>query len=332
MEKEGYFLYEAGNLVGNDQGDLKLVLNLLFFFSYLFSHDIICYIEWSGMMKLLVEYSSKEHINYDTDGIILALEDYSVESIISFSLKEISDIRKKFYGEIFVKINKNLMNDDIEPISEILKKLDSIGITGIFFYDLAILQLKKELNLSIDLVWNQTHMVHNYRTCDYYYEHGVKYALLGKEITLDEIIEIIDKSKITSMVEVISKPSVGFSKRRLLTNYYHAIDEEYQDKLTVSEKVTDSKYTFLEDNNGTSIFLDTITNGTGIIHDLYQNGCSYIIFREYGIDSFLELVSDTRKYILDGCCDDNYIEKYKKLGNSTNFFFKKTIYKVKKNG
>ena len=37
-------------------------------------------------MKLLVEYSSKEHINYDTDGIILALEDYSVESIISFSL------------------------------------------------------------------------------------------------------------------------------------------------------------------------------------------------------------------------------------------------------
>ena len=53
---------------------------------------------------------------------------------------------------------------------------------------------------------------------------------------------------------------------------------------------------------------------------------------EYGIDSFLELVSDTKKYILDGCCDDNYIEKYKKLGNSTNFFFKKTIYKVKKNG
>ena len=86
------------------------------------------------MMKLLVEYSSKSHINYDVDGIILPLDNYSVESITSFSLKEISDIRKKFDGEIFVKINKNLMNDDIEPISKILKKLDSIGITGIFFY------------------------------------------------------------------------------------------------------------------------------------------------------------------------------------------------------
>ena len=57
------------------------------------------------MMKLLVEYSSKSHINYDVDGIILALEDYSVESITSFSLKEICDIRKRFNGEIFVKIN-----------------------------------------------------------------------------------------------------------------------------------------------------------------------------------------------------------------------------------
>ena len=27
-----------------------------------------------------------------------------------------------------------------------------------------------------------------------------------------------------------------------------------------------------------------------------------------------------------------YVEKYKKLGDSTGFFFKKTIYKVKKNG
>ena len=28
--------------------------------------------------------------------------------------------------------------------------------------------------------------------------------------------------------------------------------------------------------------------------------------------------------------DDNYVNKYKKLGDSTNFFFKKTIYRVKK--
>ena len=284
-------------------------------------------------MKLLIEPISKNCLYLDkTDGIILPLDNYSVESNISFSLDEIRDIKSNCNCCVFVKLNKNIFNHEIDELKNILIELDKIGVDGIFFYDLSVLELKRELNLSVDLVWNQTHMVNNYKTCNYYYSKGCKYALLGKEITLDEIKDIITKSDITSMVEVISKPSVGFSKRRLLTNYYHAIDEEYQNKLTVCEKVTDSKYTFLEDNNGTSIFLDTITNGTSIIRDLYQNGCSYIIFREYGIDSFLELVSDTKKYILEGCCDDNYIEKYKKLGNSTNFFFKKTIYKVKKNG
>ena len=54
--------------------------------------------------------------------------------------------------------------------------------------------------------------------------------------------------------------------------------------------------------------------------------------REYGIDCFKELLVDTMEYIKGKCVDKSYIDKYKKLGNSTNFFFRKTIYKVKKNG
>lgn len=282
-------------------------------------------------MKLLIEPINKNNLYEETvDGIILPLKDYAVESIISFSLAEIKDIVKNSECEIFIKINKNLLNEDIDELTNILKELDKLNITGIFFYDLAILELKKELDLKVDLVWNQTHMVNNYRTCDYYYNHGVKYALLGKEITLDEIIEIINKSKITSMVEVVSKPSVAFSKRKLVTNYYKDLGKEVNNDIVVKEKVTDTNYEFIEDSNGTSIFLDKITNGTSVIKDLYKAGCEYIIFREYGIDNFKDLVIDTKKYIEDKCSDDKYISKYKKLGDSTNFFFKKTIYRVKK--
>lgn len=282
-------------------------------------------------MKLLIEVSGKNNLYLDdVDGIILALDNYSVESIVSFSVDEIKNIKNNTSKEIFVKINKNLMNEDIEKVKDILIELDKIGINGVFFYDLAILELKKELNLNIDLVWNQTHMVNNYKTCDYYYSKGCKYALLGKEITLDEIIEIINKSKITSMVEVVSKPSVAFSKRKLITNYYKDLGKEKSDELIIREKLTDSNYHLIEDSNGTSFYLDIITNGTGVIKSLFENKCQYIIMREFGIDCFSELITDTKNYINNGCIDDNYINKYKKLGDSTNFFFKKTIYKVKK--
>ena len=283
-------------------------------------------------MKLLVEPMNKENLKFNCDGLILAIKDYAVESNTYFTLEEIKNISDSFSGEIFVKLNKNLMNDDIPFVKDILGQLDKMNITGVFFYDLAVLELKRELNLNIDLVWNQTHMVNNYKTCNYYYSKGVKYALLGKEITLDEILEIIDLSDITSMVEVVSKPSVAFSKRKLVSNYYKDMGIDGSKEIIVNEKVSNLNFDIKEDSNGTVFFLDLITNGTGIIRDLYDNGCSYIIMREYGIDNFRELVNDTMEYIKDSCSDLSYVLKYKKLGDSTNFFFKKTIYRVKKNG
>lgn len=284
-------------------------------------------------MKLLVESSSKNISYYDSiDGIILPLEGYSVESVNYFIMDEIEEIINNKNVDVYVKLNKNFFNDDIEPLKDILIKLDKLKVSGIFFYDLGILQLHKELKLNVPLIWNQTHMVNNYRTCDYYYSKGVEYALLGKEITLEEIIEIIKKSKITSMVEVVSRPTVAFSYRKLITNYYKNLGKDGTNKLTIKEKATNTNYDLYEDNNGTSFFMDIVTNGTGVIKDLYDNGCKYIIMREDGVSSFDELLKDTKDYISNNCNDTNYVEKYKRLGDSTNFFFKKTIYKVKKNG
>ena len=281
-------------------------------------------------MKLLVEVSNKSNLYLDyVSGIILPLDKYSVESTCFFTMDEIRDIVSNSKNEVFVKINKNLENDDIEDIKNILIELDSIGVNGVFFYDLAVLELKRELNLKLDLVWNQTHMVNNYETCNYYYSKGCKYALLGKEITLDEMKEIIGKSNITCMVEVVSRPSVAFSKRSLVTNYYKDLGKDSKSEILIHEKVSDDDYRVVENDLGTTFFLNTITNGTSIIKDLFDIGCSYIIFREYGIDNFSELVSDTMNYINNNCIDNSYVEKYKKLGDSTNFFFKKTIYKVK---
>ena len=281
-------------------------------------------------MKLLVEPSQRENLFLSSKvGLILPLEGYSVESVCYFSLEEIINISKQHNGDIFVKLNRNFFNSEIDSLRDILVELEKLSIAGVFFYDLAVLELKKELHLKLPLVWNQTHMVNNYRTCNYYYDKGVEYALLGKEITLEEILEILEKSSISSMVEVVSRPSVAFSKRKLLTHYYQDLEKNKKNMLQIKEKTTGDFYDVFENEFGTSFYLDTITNGTSIIRDLFQHHCPYIIMREFGVEDFSSLVEDTISYIDGGCEDSLYVEKYKKLGDHTNFFFKKTIYKVK---
>lgn len=287
-------------------------------------------------MKLLIEPSNKQELNIDSiDGLIVALEDYAIQSPIYYSLDEIKKLRNDNPNiELFVSINKNLLNKDIEPLTKILIELDKLNINGIFFYDLALLKLKKDLNLKTDLIWSQTHMVNNYKTCNYYHTKGVKYALLGKEITLEEIIEILKNTTITPMIEVLGLPSVAFSKRKLISNYYKDLNKSSKESLEVLEKVTDTTYLLTEDKNGTSFFMKDIVNGTSIIKDLFVNGLQYIIMRGYGLedDLFKEIITDTKAYLKTNCTDEKYIEKYQKLGTNTNFFFKKTIYQVKKNG
>lgn len=287
-------------------------------------------------MKILIEQSTKNtDLSKYTDGLILSLKNYSSQSYLTYTFEEIEQIIKDNPDkEIFINLNKNFFNDEIESLKEILLKIDKLNVKGIFFYDLVILQLKKECNLKTDLIWSQTYMVNNYKTCNYYHSKGVKYALLSKEITLEEIKEIITKSKIEAMVETVSMPSVAFSKRKLLTNYYHNLNKEAKKNLVVTEKATNEEYQVLEDETGTNFFLNKITNATSIIKELYSCNCPYIILREYGIDHelFKELLIDTQKYIESKCQDEEYINKYESLNDFTNFFFKKTIYQVKKNG
>lgn len=287
-------------------------------------------------MKILIEQSTKNtDLSKYTDGLILSLKNYSSQSYLTYTFEEIEQIIKDNPDkEIFINLNKNFFNDEIESLKEILLRIDKLNVKGIFFYDLAILQLKKECNLKTDLIWSQTYMVNNYKTCNYYHSKGVKYALLSKEITLEEIKEMITKSKIEAMVETVSMPSVAFSKRKLLTNYYHNLNKEAKKNLVVTEKATNEEYQVLEDETGTNFFLNKITNATSIIKELYSCNCPYIILREYGIDHelFKELLIDTQKYIESKCQDEEYINKYESLNDFTNFFFKKTIYQVKKNG
>lgn len=292
-------------------------------------------------MEMIVK-PSKEELSYYIDReityFLLPLENFSVESIHYFSIEQIKNIRKKYPKiHLFISMNKNIMNHEIEVLKKNLLEFNRLNIEGVFYYDASIVKLKKELNLSYDLVWDQSHMVTNYKTCNYYYQQGVKYALLSKEITKDEILTIIKKSSIEPIVELLSYPSVAFSKRKLVTNYYDDLGKKKNHTISILEKVSKDQYYVHEDSNGTNFIKKSLVHGSSILEELLQNGLSYILLREDFIEhDFFLKVLDHFSYFIKNYQDmnmnekKNWIEKQNQLlGQDSGFFFQKTIYKVK---
>lgn len=285
-------------------------------------------------MEVLVKINNKdnikEYLEY-TDGFILGLKDFSVD-YYEFDILEIKEIVSLYSNKsFFVVINKNIFNSELSILEKYLNELNSLNIKGILFYDMSVLYLKNKNNLGVDLVWNQTHMVTNYNTCNYYYSKGVKYAFVCGEITLDEILELSNKTNTSLMVQIVGHQVMSHSRRGLLTNYYASKGTKNTSfSKVISER--DEKYIVKENNAGTTFKTGKILNAIPYIEKLKENNISYGVVDEDFIEK--DLVIDVLKLIRE--INNNYnieqnIKKsYELIGSDTSFLFKKTIYKVKK--
>lgn len=285
-------------------------------------------------MKLLVSLNNKtldDYLKY-TNSFIIGLKGFSI-NYLEFSVLEIKELLEK-YSDIclFVSINKNMFNNDLELLEKELIELSKLNIKGIMFYDLSVLSIVKRNNLDINLVWHQGHMVTNYNTCNYYYDKGCKYAYLASEITVDEIKEIKEKSPINLMAFMFGYPIVSFSKRKLLTNYkIHSntiLEGSYQ---TIKSGNSDN-YFIKENEHGTSIIYGNILNGIKPINEL-KDVLSYAVLDEQLIshDIFIKALEVYYNFLNNEISMEKAEKEIYDLTNSddTLFFYKKTIYKVR---
>ncbi len=276
-------------------------------------------------MEILVKPINNILEYKEADGFVLPLLNFSVDYNNYYSIDEIKQINSDTDKKIFVVINKMIENSEIEELKNSLLELNKLNISGVFFYDLSILELKKELHLNLDLVWNNTHMVTNYYTSNYYYDKGCKYSYLSNEITIDEIIEFKKKAKAKLIFMLLGYPVVSFSKRKLLTN------SNFEKELKIKEPISKQEYKVIESKFGTTFKYNKVRNNASCLKELIDNKIDYVYLIEDDINhnEFTEALKLTKEYI--NRQDDSYVNKMRNIfGSDTGFLYRKTIYKVTK--
>lgn len=273
-------------------------------------------------MKMIKRFKNK------VDGYILSVDGLSVNAPYYFKIDEVLDIvRKNHDKEIFISLNKNMHDSDLECLKETLLKLDKTNVKGIIYYDISIVNLKEELGLNLELVWNQEHMTNNYFTINYWKEHGVNYTWLSNDITLKEIKEIEENVNSKLMIELFGYVSMFTSYRHLVNNYLKTFNLAEKKEYYIEKE--GKSYSIVDDKNGTTVYSSNILNG--LYESVELNNLDYIILNSYNIDEdCFEIVVE----LFNNVNDKNKVE-YKKIidnmfkNTDSGFLYKETVYRVK---
>lgn len=279
------------------------------------------------MHKIIVIPNNKEMLNIDCDAILLGINGYSVNMPFYIEIEDLEEITKKTNKEIFISLNKNIFNDEIEELKKILLKLNEYNIKGVFYYDISIVNLKEKLDLKYDLVWNQEHLTTNYLTINYWLNKGVKYTCLSNEITLREINEIKENTKSKLILPMFGYVPMMNSKRNLVNNYIKEFNLKDNSKINYIEK-EEKIYPIIDNENGTAVYTDKILNG---INDVMDIEIDYILLNSFLInENDFEKVLNMFKTVTKNNKQEYYNEINNMFNSDTLFLHKETVYKVKK--
>ena len=237
-------------------------------------------------------------------------------------------ILKKIDKDIFICLNKNMHNGDLDKLKEILIELNKYNIKGVLYYDVAVLSIYKSLDLNYDLVWAQEHLTTNSTTINYWNGFGVDYTYLSSDITEEEIIEISKNTNSKLIVNLFGYLPMFVSKRHIVKNYleYFKLDDNSSVNYMTKESKT---YPIMDNNIGTSVYSANILNG---IRTMLNIDVDYIVLNSFDIelDKFISVIE-----MFKSVNKDNVLEYEDRINNmfanvDNGFLNTKTIYRVKK--
>lgn len=253
--------------------------------------------------ELLVTPQSVEHIKAllqaGADAFVIGEQKFGLRLAGEFTVAQVEEATAIIHAagkKVYVAVNAIFHNDRIDELDAYLLEMQRIGVDALLFGDPAVVMSAREQGITIPLHWSPETIATNWFQVNYWGERGSKRAVLARELSVDEVIEIKENTTHEIEVQVHGMTCMFQSKRSLLGNYFLYRDEAMeienrkdQKNMFLHDKERKNKYPIYEDLNGTHIFSP---NDMCIIEELNE------LF-EAGIDSLkIDGVLHTFDYVI----------------------------------
>lgn len=241
------------------------------------------------MIELLAPAGGMDRLNtafhFGADAVYLGGKNFSLRSYArNFEQEEILQAVKYAHGinkKVYVTLNIFPKTSDFDAIKEYLQFLKDACVDGVIVSDIGVLELALKYGIPVHIS-TQANTTNAY-AAKVYREMGAQRLILARELSVDDIKSIKDKTNIELEVFVHGAMCVSISGRCLLSNYLSDRDSNRGEcvqacrwEYTVKERARGKELTVREDERGTYIF-----NSKDLCMLLHLK-----LLKEAGVDAF----------------------------------------------
>lgn len=294
-------------------------------------------------------------IKFGADAVYLAGQEFGMRaSPNNFTQAELVKA-VKFAHENNVKVyltcNTLPRNDEIDRLPAFIESAAQTGVDAFIVADVGVLKLIQKYAPNVDVHISTQAGVVNYLSAQSFYDLGAKRVVLARELTLDEIAEIRDKTNKNLELEVFVHGSmcVSFSGRCLLSNYLTGRDANRGDCAQpcrwkynlVEENRNGQFFPVFEENEGTYILNSRDLCMVNYISDIIKSGAiSLKIEGRAKSEYYVAVTTNAYRHALDLFIENKpfepwireELEKISHREYNTGFFFGKEPGQIYSNG
>lgn len=270
--------------------------------------------------------------NNGIDRIIVSFEKVSVRPIRVVNHEELKDLVNKAHSidlEVGLNMLNFMMEEEINIFEDTLKYCKEIGVDRIYYSDMGVYQLAKELNLESKCIYQPTTLIACSLDANHYLSLGIDKVVLSREITFEEMKDILSKCS-GCEASVFGYNAMMHSKRTLLSSYFEfskLTDRSDSKNLYLMEENRDEKMPVFQDNTGTHVLSGSVFSMFKELMEL--KGCDFKIEGIHLNEELVLKVANDICGILSGEKDgskvfDEYQRNYPELNITDGFMYKKT--------
>jgi U32 family peptidase len=245
-------------------------------------------------MNLFVPIHNHEQLaavaSLKVSAVILSTAFCSSKTQYPLTIDELASLSKKSTEKKvpwYLSVNRMMLQGEWSTFEQEIQQVSTFHPTGFIVSDLGVMYYLKKNYPDKKIILQTDTTIANAQDVEILLSLGVDVVALARELTLNEITEIVLRHGNHVMISGFGYQCMSTSSRPLMSNYFEYIQQDFDvlyKRFTLQEEGRNERYPAMQDTHGFHIFTSSVLEVFDEANTLEEVGLNHLIIDSLFID------------------------------------------------